>query len=271
MPLTSLVPYQADSRANRIEKHLVTTPKDDPLNPRRWLYVRGPVEAMKQIDLLAGQRGVQVPVPGPRSVEFNHRRRFQDGLPQDVAGTVDLLENVLTMRSREHLDFAVALDWYKVPDPAVEPSEWSNTEVGELVNRSKYRKQRPAIRELLGKMLEVIELHPLLNRTEYVATVPGHNADGNSFGEALAQVIAGRTGKTVMQTTCPSGPRAQQKEGLAPSPDGLFEMPQTLWGEVLIIDDVYKSGATMNAVALAAREAGADNVYGLAAVRTMRK
>ncbi|MCL8251357.1 hypothetical protein AERO_08170 [Aeromicrobium fastidiosum] len=271
MPNVSFFSFNPDSRANRIERFLVTQRTDLPEDPRRWLNVRGPSEAMTQIDLVAGARGVAVEVPATRAKDFNYRRSFKQGLPPEIRTTAKLLREVLTMTAREHLDFAIALDWYKIPDPDVEANNWRNTDVGELVNRSKYRESRASAIQLVDKIQEIVETHPLLKRAEYLATVPGHNADGKSFGERLARTIAKRTGKTIMQTTCPSGRRDQQKSGQAPSLDGLFEMPQTLWGEVVIIDDVYKSGATMNAVGLAARQAGADHVYGLAAVRTMRK
>lgn len=53
---------------------------------------------------------------------------------------------------------------------------------------------------------------------------------------------------------------------------GQFSVRESLGSvDVLIVDDVFRSGLSMSEVARAAREAGARSIYGLAAVRTMRR
>lgn len=240
-------------------------------SPREWLYVCGPSEAMTQIDLVAGPRGIRDDVHPSHQSNYNHSRLFLSGVPRAVRQTANLLKDVLTMTSREHLDFALALDWYKVPDPEVDPNRWANTSSGELVNRAKYRSHSPSGRELADHMADLIERHPLLEAANSIITVPGHRADGTSFGEKLARAVAHRADKPVVETQCPNGPRPQQKEESARNLLDEFEIPDILSGGVIIVDDVYRTGGSMDSVAAAAKEAGARRVFGLAAVRTLRR
>lgn len=273
MPTFSWPVFSPDSRANRIEKSQVTEIPSEP-NPRQWLYVCGPDEAMTQLDLVARDRSEPSRIHENYKDDYNHGRVFRAGVPRDVRRTVALLEKVLSMRSKPHIDFSLALDWYKAPDDTLSPMQWPNTPSGELLHRSKYWDGQSCLlarRELLGVLTETISKHPLLAGADVIVTVPGHNADGKSFGEKLAKRLGRDLDKPVIVTECPAGARPQQKARATDDLIGQFAMPEVVVGSALVIDDVYHTGGTMSAVAHAARVAGADAVYGLTAVRTMRR
>jgi len=51
-----------------------------------------------------------------------------------------------------------------------------------------------------------------------------------------------------------------------------FYVETTIEGSIaLVVDDVFRSGDSMNETARAALEAGASTVYGICSVRTMRR
>lgn len=267
----SSVPFIPDSRANSIEKHLVTT--DMTHRPRQYLYLCGPDEAAEQV-LASFANLCHLDNMSVRyAKQFTHRIRFEEGVTKNVLRLVELLESALTLTPRPELDFAVVLDWYKVP-PNEDSDRWTNTDTGELVYRAKYynagRDSRTAREELVRQMTETIQQHPLLSYADQLITCPGHQADGASFGEWLATEISKSLGMPLVPTTCLTGARASRKEGPIDL-TGAFGFPEGLTGRCLIIDDVYQSGTTMGAVATAARTAGASNVFGFAPVRTMKR
>ncbi|WP_460067123.1 ComF family protein [Streptomyces sp. YKOK-I1] len=241
------------------------------VTPDRWLYLRGPEEAAQQIHML----GTCTPeeLTDEQTREWTHRFHLMESDKDELQPLCELLKEVLSLTTKGDLDFAIAFDWYKDP-VGDDPMRWPNTPSGELIYRSKYYSEgvarTRARRELLEKFSDLIEEHPLLRECPNIVTVPGHKADGQSFGERLADRVASKTGKQLTRTESPGGTRPQAKEGTATIADGHFEMPGGISGDVIILDDVYRSGTTMNAVARTAKRAGARHAFGLAAVRTMR-
>ncbi|MFI5712928.1 hypothetical protein [Kribbella sp. NPDC051620] len=215
-------------------------------------------------------------VPTELRTEYSHAFLFQEGLYAEAESFINLLMEVRILRQIPQIDHALVLDWYKIPPPD-NSDRWPNTPAGELVYRAKYYKDSSAVaraqarRELVDKMVSVIQRHPLLSGASAIVTVPGHNADGQSFGEQLAKVISQRTLQPFALTTCPSGPRSQRKEVQNPDdPPPVFAVPYLLEGSVVIVDDVIRSGKSIQGVAIAARKAGAARVFAFGAVKTMR-
>ena len=259
--------FWEDSRGDRIERsHRTRLSTDPPLG--RWLYVEGPKAAAAQIRMASGG-WKEVPVPEQFKSEYCYCFEYESGIPLAVIHLVDLLtSDVLTVRTRPEVDAAVALDWYKTPEDGVHPMHWKNTPDGSLLNRAKYHNSPQAKAELLARYLKVVAQHPIFRTVPTLATVPGSAGDGNSFGERLAGAVAKECGKALVRTLS-TGPHAPSKEGATHS-YGDFVMPETLVGDVLVIDDVYRSGASMAVTAHAAKLAGASRVFGLVAARTLR-
>jgi hypothetical protein len=215
----------------------------------------------------------QTEVPEDKRHEWTHAFRFAAPHQQEIVRLCELLKTALSLTAKRDLDFAIALDWYKDP-VGDDPMKWPNTPSGELIYRSKYygpgHDRTRARRQLVDKYAALIRQHPILRDCPAIITVPGHKADGESFGEKLADKVASETGKTLIRTLSPGGTRPQAKEGASQIANGHFAMPHEIDERVIILDDVYGSGATMAAVGKAARRSGARRVFGLAAVRRMR-
>lgn len=262
--------YSGNGRADVVDDHVWARKPDSDQQMRR-LYICGPTSAAEQIREVAENRCFERDVPKARRESYSHCFEFPDGFCQDVDDLVGVLRNIRTLRARPHLDYAWVLDWYKVPEDGVDGTDWLDTRAGDLVNRGKYRHSNVHGRELAKWMADTIAAHPLMAGAETVLTVPGSAADGRSFGERLARTVAKLAGKPLEAAESVGGARPARKTGEGPVDlQGSFRMTTTLDGTVLIVDDVYRSGESMGAVAYAARLAGADTVYGFAAAKTMR-
>lgn len=244
----------------------------EPLPPTgpQFLYVQSTKNVARQFSSLPSPGRENTSIP-PSMLAYDYRFDWDAAVPESVLACAELLKNVLTMGRLQHTTTALAFDWYKNP-PTQEAQYWSNTDAGELVYRAKYwsegQDSRNARSSISTKFKAVIGLHPTLAAIPTVVTVPGSKADFNSFGERLARHVASVTAKEVVQTLSRSGAREPRKGGGEVDLVGEFVMPNSLSGPVLIIDDVFMSGASMDATALAARQAGATDVYGLAIAKT---
>jgi hypothetical protein len=267
-------PFVSDSRGNRLEAYEIRRPHDVE-SAVRWVDLRGPDEVARQVVLAFAGAVVQVVLPNRRAGEWTHRLEMRRGVPEGLVALLDQLKGVLTLPRSKYLDVAIALDFYKVPPEGDEQRDkWDNTEVGGLVHRAKYYRfspyrQRRAQAELVARTARFVRGHPLYSSAGSVIAPPGHKGSGNSFGEQFAGLVAKAVDKPMIRCLA-QGERRPSKEGNGDSSQGTFDVASTLRGPVIIVDDVYRSGGTMRAVAFAARRAGAGRVFGFAAVKTMR-
>ncbi|WP_156994254.1 phosphoribosyltransferase [Pseudonocardia acaciae] len=195
---------------------------------------------------------------------------------------LELLSEVITLPATAHVHAAIVLDWYKRPTDDPDPTTWPNTEVGELVSRGKYNYrtrshlQGMVGREIVGRMCRAIGRHPGIRATDVVLDVPGHDADQVSFAGRMAATVARDVEKPFIRVMAGNSFRPPAKsadpEVRAQAIRGRFSVGDSLSGmTALIVDDVFRSGESMRETARAAVVAGASLVYGICAVRTMRR
>lgn len=125
-------------------------------------------------------------------------------------------------------------------------------------------------------MCGVVTRHTLLNQVEVVLDVPGHDSSQVSFGSRMAATVARDLklerakvkSRDEFRTPSKNMTATQQAELIS----GRFYMERSIQGcAALIVDDVFRSGASMGEAARTALNAGASAVYGICAVRTMRR
>jgi predicted amidophosphoribosyltransferase len=124
-------------------------------------------------------------------------------------------------------------------------------------------------------MVDFIAQHPLLSGVDAIAAVPGHDARVLSFGSSLAYAVARERGVGLVRCESTQDYRAPAKHmeliDRAAALEGQFRCPADVPGQrILIVDDVYSTGTTMQETARVLRAAGAVGVSSLTAVRTMR-
>lgn len=196
---------------------------------------------------------------------------FPEGIPEDVKSLCKNLESWLTIPNRIGIDLTLSLDWYTQPGDS---DELDHTPTGRLIHHTKHASHpdwshsREDRRIMLDLMSKAIVNHPLLEPASVVSSPPGSSGDGNSFGELLGSDVANKIGKKFIPMEGPA--REQQKEASFREVRDDFELSQAVDGSVILVDDVYRSGATMESAAAAALREGASSVMALTVARTIR-
>jgi len=141
----------------------------------------------------------------------------------------------------------------------------------EVVARVKYRNARAAVSWLATAMLERLPHDTQVDVVTWAPTTPQHRrARGFDHAELLARAVGRRAKLPVrgLLTRLPGPPqtgadRDQRKDG-----PRFRARPDVAGVEVLLVDDVVTTGATLTAGAAALRRGGAAGVVALAAART---
>ncbi len=144
------------------------------------------------------------------------------------------------------------------------------TKIGELVYQAKY--QNGTIDQLVKHFLEFIKHHPLYHQADYIYGVPSSRSPlvqqlVTHLGRDLDKPIA-----PILINKHPSNMKDLSLEEKFQQVGKIFETvrvdEQNLQGKhIILIDDIYQSGATMNEIAQRLQRYGAT-VYGLVATKT---
>lgn len=175
---------------------------------------------------------------------------------------------------RDCLDLSIALDRNR-PDP----DSQRRTQLGEFENRAKHRHDERAIVHLSLAFSEALSALPVYRDCRFLAAVPAPPGKSFHLPSILAKRIASDLGLTDL-TNCfqfEGSKRSIKELGVAEKWDaweeaGLqFDAPEECRDRpVILIDDKYQSGVTLQFVASRLLEAGVGEVYGLCAVKTLR-
>lgn len=265
-------PFERDSRANTLKAYEFGGEVD---GVPTWVDLCGPDEASRQLEVAYPGAVRRVDVPVEKRTDWTHRLVFSGPPPADFADLLTFLQSWLTLTRTRYLDFVIAAQWYKIPEDGVDPYRWENTPVGKLVQAAKYRGATPsevaqAAARLGGGLAELAHRHPLYRSANSIVSIPGHNADGQSFGERVAAVVAQQRGFRLVQAGCTLGQRTSAKQSDSSELMGTITIPSTLHGTAVIVDDVYHTGGSIRATAYAVRQAGAQTVLGIVGARTLR-
>ncbi|MEX0629314.1 MAG: phosphoribosyltransferase family protein [Chloroflexota bacterium] len=182
-----------------------------------------------------------------------------------------MLQAVVTLRLDGPFRVAIALDRYKDPTTSEDSYLWKNTPIGQLFHDAKYGGDTAAGKALARELHAFISTHPDYASAEAIVAVPSHTPA--RFSERLARAVGRMSALPVVVSDEAAG-EGRAVKGLD---DGeravqLFRLdPNAVHGkQVIVMDDMVRSGRTLVAVGEAASNAGAARVVGLAAVRTMR-
>jgi len=145
-----------------------------------------------------------------------------------------------------------------------------NPTLREIIHHLKYS-DRVSLANPLGDILkDCLEREPFSGET--IVPVPLHRARERSRGFNQAELISARLGRRVenrllrrrKNTDSQTGlSRSQRKRNLA----GAFEVRGEVHGTVIVVDDVYTTGSTMNEIARVLKRAGAQRVEVLTVAR----
>jgi ATP-dependent DNA helicase RecQ len=153
--------------------------------------------------------------------------------------------------------------------------EWSRGLVGELVNRLKYEGDTSAVQPLVDHIMDLIAGHPDLADVDGIVPMPPSTVRPFDPVKAVADELGSRLSKKVGSVLVRVRQTAPQKEmhSLAQkraNVNGAFVVRAKISGrKVLLLDDLYDSGMTLEAAFHALMEAGAIRVCVLTLTRTI--
>ena len=155
--------------------------------------------------------------------------------------------------------------------------------IGNLIYQAKYSynisQSEDAAQQITSRVINFVNSHPRYRRSTAVAFAPSSNP---SKTRSLPRTIAGRVAKhfgkplisPVRRSKIPAQKNYEEAEtgkSRAEVQHDTIQINQDVKGEkVIIIDDLYESGATMEEVARATRTVGADEVLGLAITKNAK-
>ncbi|MGE2689012.1 ComF family protein [Mycolicibacterium pulveris] len=201
------------------------------------------------------------------------------GPAPETAILLKLLTGALTLPCGDSVDFAIALDWFNM---VVDGAVGDLTRLADHVHRAKHlytplgdiENVKQAGGAVADEIAGFVGQHPILKNVDAIASPPGHDPNVLSFGSRLAAGVAQR--RNIPHVRCASTPtrrppvRSYAFAARAGILGGQFRCPDDVFARrILIVDDVYASGATVQETARALRAAGASQVASIAAIRTM--
>jgi hypothetical protein len=254
----------ADSRGNRLVNYRATRTKD---GRQHFINAKCCSEVGTQVKLaLEGLNPVAMDPTDKAS--WTCQFRFDGPYTETIRDALDLLKDVLTLRGEEELDGALALDFYKIPDPEIPSDQWDETVAGGLVRRGKYSLDLSSGKKLADLIAAAITNHPAYASSDAVLSIPGTQHD---FGERLARGVASRLGVPCLASRRAATLQNAAKTGRVDTHLEELSVDGDVDGQrLVIVDDVYRSGISMRSVAAAARQAAASTVFGVVGARTMR-
>jgi hypothetical protein len=192
----------------------------------------------------------------------------------ELGDLLSLLSEILTVCDNANVSHC--LDLYRIPLEGLEHNDWPHTEIGSLVYRAKYQHDVSAARQLADKLAAAIASHPALRRAELIAAVPpcgsGRHFDGPALWRGLIAERFGFQETDLCRTRTVLEQKAIEfREERARNQRNSMDCGEDVQGRaVLVIDDLYMEGDTIEEAVRALRARGASEVFALCAVKTAK-
>jgi hypothetical protein len=171
---------------------------------------------------------------------------------------------------KDKLDLSICLGMYKN-----EP-HGPLSEIGALEHSAKEKLDDASINILVNKTVEIISTYPFYQNASHIAAIPKSTNKTTCFTEILAEKTSNILGKKCLVSHMRWKNKVKSLQNLSLSEkrkaldeSGLEIIPdQTLIGAtVILIDDLYQSGTTLEFVAEKLKAMGVYKVYGLSVVK----
>ena len=184
-----------------------------------------------------------------------------------IENFVSLYKNVVFLR--DNLDLSVSL--------SMNYNDSGRTEIGELEYQAKFCNNKPAEEELMRKCNEWIHELPFYKHADFICAMPSSNPDEEDLPKRIVNSLIDYSftdisKKVFWRSKTRSIKNAKTVEEKL---DILEESNLTIAGDldikgktIILFDDLYMSGVSMQYVAMKLKEAGASRVLGLSIVKS---
>lgn len=170
------------------------------------------------------------------------------------------------------LPLSIALAFYKRP----ENGSFKYTKFGSIVYAAKYRSDLSRIDIVIDNIFTAISSFPYYKDADFICAIPPSAGKEFDLPTYIASQVSLKVSKPDISKYLVAGEKKQLKQ--TPLNDKITELSN--WNisintdirekTIILIDDLYQSGATMMYVAMRLREAGAKAIYGLSVVKNLR-
>lgn len=170
---------------------------------------------------------------------------------------------------KDNLDLSLALLMNYIED--------NRTEIGELEYQAKFNKDREAEAALTEICKDWLERLPFYKLVECICAMPGSNPTEESLPHRIVSHLTGFKFKDISDLvywksktrSIKDAESAEEKMEILEESDLKIAPDADLKGKaVLLFDDLYMSGISMQYVAMKLKEAGANRVFGLCIVKS---
>jgi hypothetical protein len=199
-------------------------------------------------------------------------------IPRDIAPQPTAEDKITTFLARPHprplvgsWDAGWALDFHS----RFTGADWSRSQVGELAFCLKYRQDKTVLPALVEHLLALCAAHPVLTNVDALVPIPPSKPRAFDPVRTLADALGTRLDQPVWPVLAKTRPSAQQKEMRTlvqkqANVAGAFALQGQVRGKrLLVLDDLYDSGATLEEATRVLRQGGAVRVYVLTLTRTI--
>lgn len=177
---------------------------------------------------------------------------------------------------RDCLSASIAFDTNLVDNKSAE-----YTHVGLLENKGKRQQDQKAIEELSEITAETINELPFYKDADLICSVPPSPGKDFDLPSRVTSLVSSKVGKKdVTDGFVYNGLKSSVKKSTFDEKWDVWEKAQVSFKNsaelnvndksVILIDDKYQSGITIQYIAMKLQQAGAHNVYGLSFVKTLR-
>ncbi|MCG3139575.1 MAG: hypothetical protein HDKAJFGB_00469 [Anaerolineae bacterium] len=175
---------------------------------------------------------------------------------------------VLEQHFKDELTEAYALDFNFEQDK--HPLEY--TQAGKAERAAKEEQNPKAIEGLAKVLAKVIELHPAMNRADFIAAIPPRPSKAFHLPVELVKQIGGLLNRnTGLKVTKIEHEKLKTLavEDKVNALMNAFTLHEPVAGKtIVLVDDLYQSGVTLWSLARFLKQNGARAVYGLACVKS---
>jgi len=164
-----------------------------------------------------------------------------------------------------------ALDFHS----RISGSDWSRSGVGDLTYRLKYESDTTVLPALIQQTLNLFHAHPEMKQADVILPVPSSTERKVNPVHVFCEALAGKINvpmQTLVAKTRQIQPQkemktlAQKRANVA----GAFGVRGEIKGRrVLLVDDLFDSGATLNEISRVLQQNGAARVNVLTLTRTI--
>ena len=211
-------------------------------------------------------------------INSKQKNRIHSIYSDDVSKERNSDESIKKFLSRDHprqLSGTWDAGWSLGFHSRFQGSDWRRTPVGELAFRLKYLGDFSVIHLLIQKINELIQVHPKIAQVDAIIPMPSSIQRKKDPVSILARELAKQIEVNFWPVLVKSRKTEQQKQfqTLAQKKANVsnaFRLQTSIKGKrVLVVDDLFDSGATLEEVTKLLKQAGADTVNVLTITRTI--